>query len=252
MVAGELGSADHLAELIAPEAQLATCRDPGILLSQTARGSVAGIGEPRLSGQCGAFVERLEAGNWHVDLATHFDDLGRSPRESLGQRTDRCHVGSDVFADSAVTAGRGLHEVTSLVAQAHGQSVDLQLAHEPGRDTAESAGNPLAPLGQLGLVHSVVEACHRHPVDDRCKRRRQRSGADLCRRRLRRDQFRVEFLDLEQLPNKQVVVGIGDLRAVECVIALVVVGDLPTKIRSAGSRLDGLGHACECKQLCTE
>ena len=59
-------------------------------------------------------------------------------------------------------------------------------------------------------------------------------------------------LDLEQLPNQEVVIDVGDLRAIEDVISLVVVGDLPAELRGANGWLDGLAHGCECKQLGTE
>src|SRR4029077_10986255 len=41
VMAGELGPADDLSELVAPEAQLATRRDAGILLAQAACAGVA-------------------------------------------------------------------------------------------------------------------------------------------------------------------------------------------------------------------
>ena len=59
-------------------------------------------------------------------------------------------------------------------------------------------------------------------------------------------------LELEQLTNKQVEVGIGDLRAIEGVIALVVIRDLLSEVRDTGGNVGSVGHACECKQLCTE
>ena len=62
----------------------------------------------------------------------------------------------------------------------------------------------------------------------------------------------MQALDLEQLSNQQVVVGVGDLRAVERVVPLVVVGDLATELGGAGCGLGGRCHACECKQLRAE
>ena len=150
------------------------------------------------------------------------------------------HVGGDVLADPAVAAGRRLHEPAVLVAQAHRQPVDLQLAHERRRRAAEAAGDPVAPLRQLGLVHRVVEAGHRHAVDDRRERRRQRRATDLRGRRVGGDQLGMLGLELQQLADQQVEVGVGDLRAVERVVALVVIGDLLAKIRDTGSKIVGV------------
>ena len=46
---------------------------------------------------------------------------------------DRGHVGRDVLADPAVAARRRLHVAAALVADAHRDAVDLQLAHEAAR-----------------------------------------------------------------------------------------------------------------------
>jgi hypothetical protein len=62
----------------------------------------------------------------------------------------------------------------------------------------------------------------------------------------------VLALELQQLADKEVVVGVGNLGAVERVVPLVVVGDLPTEIRNVGSKLGGLGHGRECKELGAE
>ena len=51
-------------------------------------------------------------------------------------------VGRDVLADPPVATGRGLHEPPVLVAQAHRQPVDLELAHEPRHGSPSRPARP--------------------------------------------------------------------------------------------------------------
>ena len=89
-------------------------------------------------------------------------------------------------------------------------------------------------------------------MDDRGERCRQRRATDMARRRIDRDQLGVLRLDLPQLANQEVVLGVGDLRTVVGVVPLVVVRDLLPKVRDPGGDLVGLRHAIECKQLRTQ
>jgi hypothetical protein len=83
------------------------------------------------------------------------------------------------------------------------------------------------------------------------ERRRQRSAADVARGRVNVPVPDVA-LEPQQFANEEVEVGVGDLRAVEGVVPLVVVGDLATELGGAGCGLGGRCHACECKQLRAE
>jgi hypothetical protein len=104
----ERGPADDLAELVAPEAELARGRDRRVLLAQTAGGGVPWVREPRLAELHRALVQRLEAREWHVDLATHLEHLGRVAVEPLRERGDRRDVRGDVLTDATVAARRRL------------------------------------------------------------------------------------------------------------------------------------------------
>jgi hypothetical protein len=251
VMAGELGPADDLTELVRPEAQLTTGGDPRVLLAQAAGTRVPRIGEHRLTGLRGTLVERFEALDRHVHLAAHLDDLGRSAGQLLGQCTDGGDVRSDIFADATVTTRRRLHELAAFVAKAHRQPVDLQLAHETRRGAAQPARHTIAPRSQLGLVHRIVEARHRHAVHDRREGCRKRCTTDVRCRRIGRRQLGVLGLELQQFAHQQVVVGVGDLRAVERVIPLVVIGDQTAELFNTRSNVAGFAHACECKQLGT-
>ena len=96
----ERRAAHDLAELVAPEAQLARRGDRRILLAEAAGRGVARVREARLAGLRGPLVERLEA---------RPSDMYTSPRTSTtsgapgGSRCGRPaivrHVGGDVLAD---------------------------------------------------------------------------------------------------------------------------------------------------------
>ena len=138
VVAGERRAADHLAELVAPEAQLATAVTAGFFCRRLPAPALRGLAKRGCPAARVPLVERLEAGDRHVHLAAHLEHLGRAARQPLGHRADRGDVGRDVLPDPTVAARRGLHEAALLVAQAHRQPVDLQLADEP-------AGSPPRP-----------------------------------------------------------------------------------------------------------
>jgi len=54
---------------------------------------------------------------------------------------------------------------------------------------------------------------------------------DLLGRRVRRAQLRIGLLELAQLPDQGVVLGVRDHRRVEHVVAVVGVGDLFGQVR---------------------
>ena len=255
MVAGELGAVDHLAELVAPERQLALLGDPRVLLTQTAGRGIARVGEARLPGSGGTLVERLEAGEGHVDLAAHIDHRRRTRAELVRQRGDGGHVGRDVLAHPSVATGGGLHEAAALVAQADREAVDLELAHVGGGGhlgPAEAASHALAPGGQLGGVHRVVEAGHRHAMGHR----RERGTGDhprrphLLGRRIREHEIGVRRLERAQLAHQLVVVGIADLGRVEAVVAVVVVADEAGQLGGPRRGIARGGHGASICEGC--
>ena len=210
-MAGELGPADDLAQLVGPERQLAAGRDPRVLLAQRARGRVAGVDEQPLAGLLLAPVQLLERGDGHVDLAPHLEHVRGAGRQPLGDDGDGGDVGGDVLADLAVAAGGGLHQAAALVAEAHGQPVDLELADVARRRTAEAPADARAPRRELRPVEGVVQAHHRHAVDDGRERGR-RPALHPLRRRVRHDQVGVLLLQRPQLDQQGVVLGVGHLR----------------------------------------
>jgi hypothetical protein len=97
-------------------------------------------------------------------------------------------------------------------------------------------------LAEFVRRHGVVERQHRQAVPHRGEPLGRR-GADALRRRRRAAQYRVALLELDQLAEQRVVLGIRDRRRVFHIVALIVRGDFapqtldPTDDGLAGSRL---------------
>ena len=113
----------------------------------------------------------------------------------------------------------------ALVAQRHGEAVDLQLARRSRTVAA------VAELGQppgrgarptpcsSSTSNGVVERHHRHAVHDRGERGARRA-ADPLGRRVGRDQLGVGCSSSAlQLAHQRVVLGVGDLGLVQVVVA---------------------------------
>ena len=151
-----------LAELVAPEAssRLAVIAGP----------SGAGCRRRRCAGWrtrgCPAAAARsLSASKLAIGMYTSPRTSSTSgaplPAAASGATAMVAHVGGDVLADAAVAAGRGLHEPAALVAQGHGQAVDLQLAHEPSparppRPRATRSPHALSSASSIALSRLVI------------------------------------------------------------------------------------------------
>jgi hypothetical protein len=214
------------AELVGPQAQLAPRGDRRVLLPHRAGGGVAGVHELARPGLQLSLVQPLEGTEGHVHLAPHLEQGGRLlQRQPFGDGVDRGDVGGDVLPHASIAAGGGLHEAAVGVGEAHGEAVDLRLAHEGDAVGAQPALDAGAPRQQLVDVEGVVEAQQGDAVGDRREQRR-RGGADELGGRVRDDQLGELGLELPQLSRHGVVVGVADRRFVELVVEPVVVGDL--------------------------
>ncbi len=216
-----------------------------VLLAQAAGGRVAGVGEEPQAGLLLAPVELFERRQRHVDLAPHLQHVGRTPlaaAERLRHDLDRAHVGGDVLPHPAVAPGGRLHQPAALVAQRHGQAVDLQLAHVRRRGVAEAALHARPPRLELGRRERIVEALHRHLVDDLGERGR-RLATDLLGGRVGGDEVGVLLLQGAQLHHQRVVVGVGDDRVVEVVVATVVLAELASQPVDAGDVVRRVGRS---------
>ena len=183
----ERRAADHLAELVHPEREVALGGDRRVLLAQAAGGGVARVDEqprrrwPRPT----SFIRSKLATGRYTSPRTSSTSGTTVPfgaRRRSGHGADRRHVGRDVLADPPVAAGRGLDVAAALVADAHRHAVDLQLAHVAHGLAGQAPGDPLPPRRQLVLGHRVVEAHHRHGVDDRGEQHARRAPDGLAGR----------------------------------------------------------------------
>ncbi len=190
--------------------------DLGVELPQRPGGGVAGIGEQPLPGLALAAVQVGERFEGHEDLAPDLHDVGRRRQfEPSGHRPDGEHVGGDVLTRHAVAPGRRPHEMPPLVDQRDGQPVELRLPDE-GHRLGHEPLQPLAPRLEIRDVECVIERQHRHQVGDRAEGGR---APRPLRRRVGGDQLGVLGLQGQQPPHELVVLGVGDLRLVELVVA---------------------------------
>ena len=222
-------------------------RDARIELPDRAGGGVAWVGEKRLALGLQLGVQPLKAALRHVYLAADLERRWEFRRDRHRQRNagDGLDVGRDVFADIAVAAGRPDPVATILVEEAHGQAIDLQLGDVLEPDVSQRASHTLVEFANLIALEGVGEAQHRCAVGDLGKRVGRRL-ADPLRRRVRRHQLRVLCLQLDQLAEERVVLGVGDLGVVEHVILPVRAIDQRPQLEDACLRridvLEGRAH----------
>ena len=117
----------HLAPGIGEETQVAARRHLWIELAQRTRSGVARVDIGLFALGLHLRIERHEIGFRHIDLAAHFHDIGRIGRQFLRDFADRADIGRDVFTGRPVPTRGGRHQPAVLVAQRHGQTVDLRL-----------------------------------------------------------------------------------------------------------------------------
>ena len=184
--------------------------------------------------------------------------VGRRQR-AAARHGDRRHVGGDVLADPAVAAGRRLHVAAALVADAHRQPVDLQLADVRAPSRPAGPGRPGRPTPRAPRESSRCRgsssARRGSPGRTACSPSRRRRPPAGCRTR-RRD---TPAASGAQLADEGVEVAVGDLRVVELVVAAVVVADqfgqrhqscfrlldpVPLRRRSSSTILAGRQRRC--------
>ena len=150
------------------------------------------------------------------------------PFELLRHVFQRADIGGDVLALGAVAAGGGGDEFAVLVAQRHGEPVDLRLGAEGDFLVVaqfEEAADAGDEIDDVLLRERVVERQHRQRVADFLELAGRRAP-DPARRRIRPHEVGEALLDRRVALAQRVVGGVADGRLVLLVIALVVRGDL--------------------------
>ena len=142
----QVGAADHLTQLVGPEGEIPSGGHRSVLLAQRARRCVAGVDVGPLPGRRLGGVQSFEGRPAHVDLAPHFHNGRRPVGQAVWDVPDGADVGCDVLSHPTVAPGGRLYQVAILVAQRHGQAVELQLAGPGGnRVIVEATEDPLGP-----------------------------------------------------------------------------------------------------------
>jgi len=246
-------AAVHDAHRIGEEAQLALRSDRRVQLAQRTGGTVAGIGQGLLAMRAGPFVEGLEIPAQHDDFAAHFQHLRPAAATQLQRdRADRAHVGGHVLAGLAVAARGALHEHAMLVAQADRQAIELGLG---GKQRVAAVQRLLDAPHELGhfaeTVAIIVRLAFGHRLFEGIAQRQHRqrmahfgeaaggAGTDAAGRRIRHGQVRMRGFQCLQLAHHAIVIGVGNLRVVEHVVA--VVGLLDPRAQLGCMRPDILG-----------
>ena len=142
----QVGAADHLAQLVGPEGEIPSGSHRSVLLAQRTRRRVAGVDVGPLPGRRLGGVQGFESRPAHVNLAPYFHNSRCLVGQTVWDVVDSADVGRDVLSDPAVAPGGCLYQVAVLVAQRHGQAVELQLAGPGGnRVIVEATEDPLGP-----------------------------------------------------------------------------------------------------------
>ena len=154
-----------------------------------------------------------------------------------GQALDRPQVRGDLLAHAAVAACGAAHEASALVDESDAEPIDLGLADIAERRAGEHALEARFELVELIGRRRVVERQHRHLVLDGLEELGRRPR-DALRRTVRCDELRKLRLELAELAQEPVVVGVRDLRTRFDVVQIVVVVDLLAQL---GETLRGVG-----------
>ena len=184
-------------------------------------------------------IEALETGLGHEHFTAHFQRRRPAFAVQLQRNIAHgAHVDANVFARGAIAPGGAAHQQTILIQQADRQAIELRLAAVFHRRAAtkqiagrhvEAFVDAAIELAHVGFFESVAEAEHRNFVTH-LSERGQRHAADALGRRVAGDQFRIGRFQRLELVEQAVVLGIGNARLVENVIAIVVLIQLSAQL----------------------
>jgi hypothetical protein len=243
----------HLAQAVGEEAQGALGGNGRVELAHRAGGGIARVDKGFLALGAGRdpgalpVVQRLEVVPAHIDLAADFEHGGCARRKPEGYLANRADVLRHVLAHLAIAARGCLHQYATLIAQAHGQAVKLELGHVVHRrigvgqaERAPHAGVEILRAAGFGIGLGV-DRQHRHGVTDRLETV-EHLAANALRGRIRRQEFGVRGFKRLQFTEQPVVLGVGNLRRIERVVAVRVVVQLGAQFGSAYGQRGGFGR----------
>ena len=128
-------------------------------------GRIARVRKRRLAIGHQRFIELGKVGEAEKHLAANLNQFGMiAAGEQARNRLDGQHVGGDIFANLAVTAGGSLNQAAVLIAQADREPVDFRFT-----EVLHSLAHSLRPGAKLFKRERIVETQHRLEVLDRLK-----------------------------------------------------------------------------------
>ena len=229
----------------------------GVAAAQGTGRCVARVGQGGLPALLPIQVEPVEPIARDEDLPAHLEQRrGRVEAKAHGHIPHGPQVGGDVLARGAVPPGQALDEDPVPVDERRGDPVELRLhvprellpfleAEEPmhlGGEVPRLLGAPQALYGEhRDRVTDLVEAV---PLGQR--------RADPLGGALGRDERGMLRLELLELTEERVVLGIRDLDAALVVVELVVPEDLPAQPVEALCRPRTLGRRGRHRALSIE
>ena len=250
----QLAALDH-ADGIGKETQPPLRGDRRIELAQRSGGAVARVGQRLFVVLAGVVVEGLEILAQHDHFAAHFEHVGPALAAHFQRdRPHRAQVRGHVLAGFAVAAGGTLHEHAVLVAQADGQAVQLGFHRKHRSAAIQRLLDASLEFGDLveafafgiaGLFERIAQRQHRDGVAHFGKTA-VRPCAHGARGRAGGGQRGMCGFQRFQFPHQPVVVGVGDVRVVEDVVAVIGLLDRRPQGGGAGDgfrRGRGFGHA---------
>ena len=216
------------AEPVAPDRQWPRRGYLWVELADRARGGVAWVGEGWLPGLGALLVQPGERRAREIDLTAHLHQRRRI-LDPERDGVDGPQVRRDLLPHLAVPAGRSARELTALVDERDGEAVDLRLADvfdllHLGAGGGGQPANADVPGAQLLLVARIGQREHRLEVADLLELL-ERLRPHALGGRVRGAQLGVRGLQIPQLVEELVVLGVRDLGVVEYVVAVVVVLD---------------------------
>ncbi len=166
---------------------------------------------------------------------------------------DGADVGGDVLAGKTVATGCRANQFAVFVAQRQRQAVDLRFGNQRRNMLGielEKAPDAIDELGHILIAERIAERKHGNGMLHLRKAARRR-GADLLRRRIRRDEIGKLRLDGLQPLAQRVIGGIRDGRRILLVVALVVRLELQRKphVLDLGLGLGEFGDVDEAPSL---
>ena len=195
---------------------------------ERARDGVARVAERAFAAGLFALLQRREPTLGHDDLAADLDARGEGAvARQLGRKVaDGAQVASQVLAGLPVPARQPAHQHAVLVEQVGADAVELGFT-APGqlgvvRELQELAGTGDERVDVFGL-HQRLEAAHLDQVRLRLERAAAlQRRSDALGRGVLGHQRRMGLLELAQLDEQLVVLGVGEVTL--AVVVVLVVG----------------------------